>query len=146
MPQRDAVDDHASPIVPAEDDAGAAELARELGNVVGDALAAVELDVFGDAGGGAGVDGGGVGAAEAHEVRGDDAVAEREEEGNLVAPAEGEVGPAVDEEDGVGEALGGDTEEVVVAFLVQGGIFVGDAGVAVGGDGVGHVGWFDVVR
>ena len=55
---------------------GAAELAREFGDVVGGALEAVVLEVRGVAAGGrAGGHGGGFGGAEAHEVGGDDAVA-----------------------------------------------------------------------
>lgn len=62
----------------------------------------------------------------------------------MVAPAEGEVGPAVEEEDG-GGWLGeggrvGVGEEVVVGYLLggggDGGVVVGDPGV-VGGEGVG---------
>lgn len=48
---------------------------------------------------------------------------------NLVAPAEGEVGPAVDEEDGGSRWGGGVCEEVVVGLAVEEDIVVLDSGV-----------------
>lgn len=63
-------------------------------------------------------------------VWGDYAQAERGQEGDLVAPAEGEVGPAVDEEDGACLGGGGGCgEEVVIVAAIEGGVFVLDSRV-----------------
>lgn len=87
--------------------------------------------VRGDGFGGVGGEGlGGGGAAVAWEVGDDDPEVEMVHQvGDLIAPAEGEVGPAVEEEDGGFWGGGGLGEEVVVCFGVDGGGVVGDAGV-----------------
>jgi hypothetical protein len=60
----------------------------------------------------------GIGLAVTEHVWDDDTQAEREEVGGLVAPAEGEVGPAVNEEDGGGGRGGGVGEKVVPGELL----------------------------
>lgn len=90
--------------------------------------------MFGDVGGG-GVGGAclsgvlrGVGVAVAEHVGDDDAEVEGEEVGDLVAPAEGEVGVAVDEEDGA-DGGGRGAEEVVPFVTVERHGVVRDPGV-----------------
>lgn len=76
--------------------------------------------------------------AVAREVRDDDAeVQVVDEVRDLIAPAEGEVGPTVEEEDGTLSGGGGFGEEVVVGFGVDGGRVVRYAGVC-GGQFVRH--------
>jgi len=103
-----------------QDDARDGEVAGEGVEVVGGALEGVVGE-----GRGCG------GEPVAHHVRGDDAQVEGQQEGDLGAPAEGEVGPAVDEEDGCNGG-GGAGVQVVVADAVEVGVFVGDAGVGRG--------------
>lgn len=121
--------DLAAPVVAEEDDVRGGEVGGEEGEVVGGALDGVCGEV-----------GWGRGLAVADHVGGDDAEVEGEERGDLVAPAEGEVGEAVDEEDGGARGGAGRVgEEVVVVDAVEGGCFVLDSGVG-GGEFVGSHG------
>ena len=83
-------------------------------------------------------------AAVAHAVRGDDVEAEGGEEGNLVAPAERDVGEAMDEDDGasVGGRCRARRVDVAIGFAVEVGGAQLDAGVVEGFElvGIGHDG------
>ena len=75
--------------MPAQNHLINAQLPAQLPHVVRRPLEAIQRDALGR-------DTGRVGAAVAEHVWADDAVVLGEEEGDLIAPAEGEVGPAVD--------------------------------------------------
>lgn len=135
-------DDGAAPVVAAEEDGGGVrgDVVDEGGEGGGDFAVGVllfpgqGLVCLGMLGGG-GVGGAclsgvlrGVGVAVAEHVGDDDAEVEGEEVGDLVAPAEGEVGVAVDEEDGA-DGGGRGAEEVVPFVTVERHGVVRDPGV-----------------
>jgi len=99
-----AVYDGSSPIVSTKYDLRDTNVLSKCSDVVGSSFV--------------GVKGGGFGsrtAAVAHHVWRDDTVPEGGEEGNLVTPAEREVGPPVDEEDGRNRGGGGGRFDVSVS-------------------------------
>ncbi len=93
-------------------------------HIVGGAFEGVEFDGFGSGS-----------LAIAHHVGDDDAEVHGEEDGNLVAPAKAEVGPAVNAEDGSPGRRGRRCKEVMVALAVKDGMVVLNS----------RVGWCELV-
>ncbi len=111
--------------MPQQNHARDVELTTQLLHVVCGPLECVVFEILGR-----------VGLPVPDHVGCDDPVVLGEEEGDLVAPAEREVGPAVDEEDcGSGRAAWG-SGEVMIPDAVECGEFVRDSGVG-GGELVG---------
>ena len=90
----------------------------ESGHIVGCALGGV---VFERLRGG--------GEVVAHHVRDNNAEVQGQEEGDLVAPAVGKVGPAVDQEDCSSRGGSGLGEKVVVVYAVEEDMVVLDTGI-----------------
>lgn len=119
VPHGSAPDNGTTPVVATEDDLALADdLPGELTDVVRDALKGEALQ-----GVGAG------GARVAGHVGSHDAVALVHQEGDLVAPSKGDVGPSVAEKDGVDGRTLGLTDDVSVLLAPDVGGFIPHTGV-----------------
>lgn len=109
VPLRDTPDRRAAPVVAADDDPWDGELRGDARYGVGVGFEGVVFQVRGEAR-----------VAVAHGVEGDDAQTEGGQEGDLVAPSEGDVWVAVDEEDSASLGAGGGGIPVVWIGSVSG--------------------------
>src|SRR5579871_295752 len=103
MPERNAVDYGSAPVMPKQYDSWRIKVFGKQIYVIGGALECVEFEGAGRCR-----------SVVAHHVWDDDTEVEGKQERDLVAPAEGKVGPAVNEEDGGSRRGRGGCEEIVV--------------------------------